>query len=414
MRRWIAIAIAGTLAACSSAPGSDGGPPDAAVASDLATAPDAATADLADRCGPIGPSWSRCAADPVARAGSKEMDGRYELAIGDPDVQYDAAAGLWRAWWSTTLATDYAGPAFQLGIKYAESPDGIAWQVQPAPAILASATPSDWDSSKLETPTVLHLPSNPPGTRFLLFYSGADANERAVNGTLIPWYQIGAATSDDGKSFTRIDATNSPYGKAGLVLEGKDAFPGLAGVADGLVADPEIVFDGATLHLLYSSLAVDGAGMPLWFGIGHATSTDGLTWTPDAATPIAALYGGKGPSVVSDGSGGWELYFQRDSAQDLAAVPSTFNPQLGIWRSSSADLSAWSATGSARELTWDGALPAETYGWIAVGDMAHVGGEYRYYYPAFSALAPPAADWLVPTQSGLKPSLVVLNLARRN
>ena len=108
------------------------------------------------------------------------------------------------------------------------------------------------------------------------------------------------------------------------------------------------------------------------------------------------------------------MYFQRDSPDDLKRVPSTFNPQLGIWRATSSDLSQWVMPSSTRELVWDGTLTSEQYGWIAVGDMVLVDGEYRYYYPAFSSLSPPASDWFVPTQNGNEPSLIVLDLARRN
>ena len=384
-------------------------PIDLLAMADLNVANDLATSSA---CGPLTGTWSRCAINPVARAGFQEVDGRYEISIGDPDVQFDAQASLWRAWWSTGLTPKYSIEP-QLAIKYAQSVDGVTWAVQPAPAISASTNPADWDSSKLETPTVLHLPNNPAGTRYLLFYSGADANQKTVNGSQIPWYQIGLATSDDGKSFTRLDAAKSPYGKAGLVLLGKDAFPFVPNVADGLVADPEIVFDGTLLHLFYSSLAVDKNGAPLAFGVSHSTSTDAIHWTAVGINPIAILNGSKGPSLVQTAAGTWEMFFQRDTAQDLAMVPSVFNPQLGIWRSTSADLKNWTATAPTRELTWDGTLASEKYGWIAVGDMTLVNGEYRYYEPAFSSLAPPMQDWVVPTSTGYLPSLIVMDLQRR-
>jgi len=63
---------------------------------------------------------------------------------------------------------------------------------------------------------------------------------------------------------------------------------------------------------------------------------------------------------------------------------------------------------------WDGSLATETYGWIAAGDVAVVGGEYRYYYPAFSTLAPRSSDWGVPIQGWtLATSLIVMDMARR-
>ncbi len=432
--RLAASILAVNVAACSSSASTSATAPDAATdgGSDGSTTVDASDAggDVAvhdaaneasgeggeggDPCGTPGPAWSRCAANPVDQAGFQQPDGRYEVSIGDPDVQYDGAAHLWRMWWSTTLMVHYGDPTSTLGIKYGTSSDGVTWKVQPALTIASSGNAADWDSAKVETPTVLHMPNNPPGTRYLLWYSGAGTTMLTVNGSPVTGYQIGAATSDDGTSFTRVPASMSPYGKAGLVLEGKDAFPGLAGVADGLVADPEIVFDGALLHLFFSSLAVDASGKPLAFGVSHATSTDGIHWTPAAGNPIAATNGSKGPSVVKTAQGSWEMYYQQDSSSDLAMVPSTFNPQLGIWKTTSSDLTTWTAPGAARELEWDGSLVTEKYGWIAVGDMALVGGEHRYYYPAFSGLTPPSPTWVCPTQTGNVPSLIVLDVARKN
>lgn len=275
--------------------------------------------------------------NPIATAGYQQPDGRYELSIGDPDVQYDPTSGRWLAWWSTGLAAKFADTP-QLGIKFASSADGVAWTVQPALAIEGSTSASDWDGSKLETPSVLIVPSNPPSMRYLLYYSGAPVATKMVNGSPVTWYEIGLATLADGTSFTRLPASQSPYGKAGLVLEGADAFPGMPGVTDGIAADPEIASDGATLHLFFSSMPVDASGTPLAFGISHATSTDGIHWVPAAANPIAATNGSKGPSVVHDADGTWEMFYQDDSSLDLAQVPSTFNPQLGIWRATSPDL----------------------------------------------------------------------------
>jgi len=397
------------------------GPADAAMNPDSQAPPtgdgaadaDAAGANDASSCGPPSSTWSRCAVEPLATAGYRQPDARYELSIGDPDVQYDAATGTWLAWWSTGLAAAYADTP-QLGIKYAHSTDGVAWTVQPALTIEASTSASDWDGSKVETPSVLIVPSNPASMRYLLFYSGAPIATKTINGAAVTWYQIGLATSADGTSFTRLPASQSPYGEAGLVLKGVDAFPGMSGVADGTVADPEIAFDGTTLHLFFSSMPVDSNDSPLAFGISHATSTDGIHWTPSTGNPIAALSGSKGPSVVRDADGTWEMFYQNDTSADLAEVPSTFNPQLGIWRATSADLSTWTVPSTTRDLEWDGALPTEKYGWIAVGDMALVNGEYRYYYPAFSTLAPPSPDWVVPLQGGdYATSLIVLDMAHR-
>ncbi len=410
----------------SAAPPSDGGgeatttvdaAPDTSMpeASSESGAPDGAT----DPCGPLTTTWLRCNADRLSRAGLLRSYGYLEVSIGDPDVQLDPADHLWKAWWSTTLEMTYTSSTSTLGIKYAHSADGIAWTLQGPLTLPSTGNATDWDATKTETPTVLHLPNNPPGTQYLLLYSGANATPLMVSGSPVIDYQIGAAVSTDGTSFTRITAAQSPYGQAGLVIEAKDMFPDLPSTTGGVVADPEIVFDGTTLHLFFSSLALGAGGNVLAYGISHATSTDGLKWTP-TSNPIAslgvpgagAINGSKGPSVVKN-AGGWEMYYQQDSMADLAMVPSTFNPQLGIWKSTSTDLTTWTAEPAKRELEWDG-TPDEKYGWVAVGDMVLVGTQYRYYYPAFSALAPPDPSWVVPTHTGNVPSLIVLDMARRD
>ena len=76
------------------------------------------------------------------------------------------------------------------------------------------------------------------------------------------------------------------------MLLGRDAFPGVLGVADGLVADPELVVDpdGKTLHLFMSSEAVDSKGEPIKYGVSHATSTDGVHWTLSQGNPVCTHY----------------------------------------------------------------------------------------------------------------------------
>jgi len=119
-------------------------------------------------------------------------------------------------------------------------------------------------------------------------------------------------------------------------------------------------------------------------------------------------------TAIDAAIGSWEMSLQADSAADLAPIPSVCNPQLGIWRAISTDLTHWTMRGATRELEWDGSLATETYGWIAAGDVAVVGGEYRYYYPAFSTLAPRSSDWGVPIQGWtLATSLIVMDMARR-
>ena len=383
------------------------------------------TPDPLAACGPVGATWSRCQKNPLATAGHMHPDGRVELSIGDPDVFYDEDDKLWKAWWSTGVAASFAAPddTIQLGIKYAESADGVVWDVQEELAIAGNPNSGEWDQSKLETPSVVKVPSNPPDRRYLLAYSGAQGPKSiSVGGQSFPvaWYQVGVAFSADGKHFTRVPAAESAYAgvdtgypsNEGLGLLGKDMLADTPGIADGLIADPELFVEGGVIHLFTSSMAVDDKAQPLNFGVSHATSTDGIHWTPQKANP--QVPGGAGASIVHDpAKSEYELFYSQDTDADKAKEPSVFNPFLGVWRRSSPDLVTWSAPGAARDFEWDAAQKTEVYGLIAVGDMTFRDGVYRYYYPGWSADDVPSG-FVCPLQDGTyPPAVIVLNLALR-
>jgi hypothetical protein len=330
-------------------------------------------------CGPapVG-SFARCTKNPLLRAGATTADGRVELSIGDPDVFFDEDEGVWKAWWSTGVAPAFSAPdaQIQMGIKYATSQDGATWSVQQALTIQAEPGSGAWDQLKLETPSVVKIPWNPSERRYLLAYAGAQAQRTVDLGTSqlgVPWYQLGVAFSADGKTFARLPAAESPYANAstgfsdvaGLVLLGKDAFPDLPDVADGLLADPELVVDGDTVHLFFSSMPVNAQMQPLAYGVSHATSKDGIHFTPQ-------------PN----------------------------NPQVSVAFS-------WSAQPAQRYLTWDPNAPGEVYGLIAAGDMALREGIHRYYYPGWSSKDVPAG-FVCPLRDGsYPPAVIVLDLAIR-
>lgn len=88
--------------------------------------------------------------------------------------------------------------------------------------------------------------------------------------------RIGLAISRDGRTFTRLPAQESPYGAAGLVLRVQESLPGLAELAGGILADPEVHLIDGVYHLWFSSCAHDASDRPLAFGISHATSSEGI------------------------------------------------------------------------------------------------------------------------------------------
>jgi hypothetical protein len=384
-------------------------------------------------CGaPISPdSYTRCAANPLARAGYVHADtGLVEVSIGDPDVSFDAAAATWRAFWSTGLAPSYLAPN-TLVLKAAASADGFAWDVAVEPVLRSGEAAARWDFSAVETPSVVRMPAGaPPERAFLLLYSGGNHAVPHAGGFSFTWYQLGAAFSPDpalhgGRfNFTRAPSPYAPGAAgfadtAGLVLLGRDAFPGLAGVADGIAADPDVIVapDG-TLHVFFSSMAVDAAGAVLAYGLGHATSRDGVAWTVARGNPF--LSGGAGPSIVTGARGaGYSLFFYEDSAADRAAMPSVFSPERGAFELRAAALDGpWAAApGNAtggRAVAWDGSVPTEALGWVATGDVAAGAprGERRWYYPAFSVVDVPSG-FVAPTHNGTAPAVFALSVMVR-
>lgn len=390
-------------------------------------------------CGnPTSPySYTRCACNPLTSAGYFHKDtNQYEISIGDPDVLFDAPASQWRAFWSTGLATTYFG-SNTLVLKAALSPDGYAWDVQPEPVLRSGISPSLWDYSAVETPSIVRMPSgSPPDRAFLLMYSGGNHLVPHAGTFSFTWYQIGAAFSPDpalnhgAYNFTRAPSPYQPgtmgfSDTRGLVLLGKDVFPGLPGVVDAICADPDVILgpDGRTLHLFFSSMAVGADGTILAYGIGHATSPDGIHWTPTAGNPI--VIGGAGPSIIKGlpGAPPYSLFYYEDSQADKDAMPNTFAPERGAWELAGDTLEGpWvpapgNATGG-RAVAWDGSVPTEALGWVATGDMAAgidegVNGERRWYYPGLSTVNPPSG-WVVPTHTGTEPAVFALSVMVRS
>ncbi len=444
----VAYALASIAAGCGT-PNEDKPKPTDAGDTDLASVDagtmDATSSDAAsdaeadaspDPCGTVTADFTRCAANPLYTAGNAHIDGRLELFVADPSVMFDAEENLWKAWWQSPLDVDYLNPDNRTAVLYAESPDGLAWTVQDAPVMTTGDDPGDWDYDRMETPSVVKVPSNPPDRRYVMYYSGGNfaAVQTPFDG--YPWYQIGVAFSPDGRNFTRLPAAESPYFERdtpfqnieGLVWYGGDAFPGMPAVKDGLAADPEVIVVNGIWHMYFSSFGTDENLSPLAFGISHATSTDGIHWT---AAPNNPLMAGQQPSVVWDGSR-FEMFYNADSDAERALLPSAFNAIANATYAYSTDGSVGDTFASpSRVLSWDPTLDYERYSWLTGADAVLREDGYWLFYTGFSNVSPPE-NFLIPahdawcqtadtcicyddngTQICLLKSVVTFNLARR-
>lgn len=157
---------------------------------------------------------------------------------------------------------------------------------------------------------------------------------------------IGSAISgDEGVTFTvesGMRITGSAVGVSRL------SGAGIARVRDG------------RLRMYFSDLPAPGSPVP--HQIFSATSSDGLSWNPDAGVRIGAgatLSGsGQHPSAISNSDGSVSIFYGRTI------------PSIGTM---------WSAT-SADGLTFTSETPLETLGRGDDADVVRVGGSLRMYY----------------------------------
>jgi hypothetical protein len=336
--------------------------------------------------------WIRDAA-PILTAGEQGKDGLFDLSIADPDVLYDSSAGMWHLWYQSGRAKEYTSSENRMVIRHAQSADpGAGWNVDPQPAFELPEDRTAWDTTHSETPSVVYDPDAPADRRYKMYYSGASR----ILELGFPDYQIGLAISADGRTFRRLPESESPYGRAGLVLRLAEALADTAGIAGGVVADPEVQLIDGVYHLWFSSFAHDAKNNILAFGISHAASEDGIHWIPSPGNPVPGLRnaqnaGGQQPSVAWNPlQERYEMWFTSDADYEREGIPSAFNPALGFWMAASADGIAWSVDyGAARDFYWRPDSPHEEYGLLTGVDVVIVDGVRHLFYTGWGGINVP-------------------------
>jgi hypothetical protein len=414
--------ILSLLLGCDAWPGGRVDAPEPASAAEPAAlvAPAAAACTAA-----VDAPFQRSPVNPRLLPGQRFSDGGIDTIIADPDLHWDVPTQSWSLYYMSGHGSSFLAPLVQT-IRHATSCDGLTFSVVDTPALAAAADPAAWDHTNTETPSVAYNPDAPPARRYLLVYSGAGTTLQAPGGVSIAMYGIGAAFSADGVEFTRVTAALSPHGAAGQVLTGADVYPS-AHLA--VVADPEVVYRNGIYHLWFSSYACAGAtagvcDTTLAYGVGHATSSDGIHWAPDRDVPIASLLripsnpatGPAQPSVVWDAiRDRWEMWATSDAAGETAAQPVVFNNMAGVWHATSHDGAAWQIDyQGARDLTWDPSAPGEHLGLLTGADVAQRGDERRMVYVGFDDRNVPPG-FFVPIRSspGFMSGVFALNVATR-
>lgn len=361
----------------------------------------------------------RDAHNPVLRPGL-EVDGQTDWLIADPDIHWDAGEERLVLYYQAPHGERFTDTLRQ-AIRRATSADGASWAVSETAALSAADDEDAWDHENTETPSVATADGGAMAGTTVMVYSGANG---ILSGQSFAEYAIGVATSDDGETFTRISASDSSHGEAGLALTFSDVYPDSDA---GVLADPEIVFHDGLWHLWFSSFACsDGCSRVDAYGIAHASSEDAVHWTVDADAPLSGLLhdpgvastGGSQPSVLWDADRcQWELWMTSDLEGATDAQPVSFNNASGFYRATSADGVAWEVDLDSQELSWEASAPGEDMGLLTGADATVTPDGRLLAYVGFTAEDVPEG-FLLPVRSSYDPAgyaagMTVLNLAWR-
>jgi len=174
-------------------------------------------------------------------------------AVGEPTIHYD---GLTYHMW-------YGGGGSRLRTGYATSPDGITWTKHPSNPVLNYGLPSFWDEYRARSPSILF-----DGITYHMWYSGSDGT-----------YRIGYATSPDGITWTKYPGNFCQ----GTIGQGCVLDTGPSTWDSDHVSFPMVIHDGMIYHMWYAGRYLGTTR------IGHATSSDGITWTKSVTNPVLNL-----------------------------------------------------------------------------------------------------------------------------
>ncbi len=197
-------------------------------------------------------------ADPVLSARGSGFE---ELGVGDPWVVVDEEAHL-------LYYTAYGAEGRSLGLA-----TGDGYSFSHGDEAIVSPSEDGWDSEEVYGPSAYRWALT---GQDLVYYTGTD-------GTLTG---IGLAIGEDGSDYQRYELDS---GNPGLIME-----PGEIGSWDSVaVAYPAVLQDAGMFHMFYA-----GSDGNSW-GLGHATSFDGIAWQRDPLNPVeTGIADGTRPPVV--------------------------------------------------------------------------------------------------------------------
>jgi uncharacterized repeat protein (TIGR01451 family) len=187
-------------------------------------------------------SVSKEAGNPILEVGAP---GNWDdVGVSHPSVILDS--GTYKMWYS---GYDGANPS-QIGL--ATSTDGLTWVKEGTNPVLSPSR--SWEETGVSRSSVIL-----DGSVYKMWYTGTN------NAGVI---QIGYASSPDGINWVKFQ------GNPVLVVGSPGSWD------DEDVSGPTVIKDGNTYHMWYGGY--DGST----FRIGHASSSNGITWIKDPSNPV--------------------------------------------------------------------------------------------------------------------------------
>ncbi len=298
-------------------------------------------------------------------------------------------------------------------IGYASSPDGVTWSKYPGNPVLerSSSAPTAWDAEG-----VSYGPLLAEGDHYTMFFRGHDLGGalrygRATSSDLLTWerdtdFVFGPGAAGSWEEFLDSAVVRHVNAGYGMWYQAYDAGGtgriGYAYSTDGITwarsaANPVLTDDATSWDVtgpqyfrvierpwagdyLMAYSSDDNAGS---YGIGMATSPDGITWTKDAANPV--LPTAPTPWCVN-GLGANELSFDGGIYKMALLGYGATSSNLG--QAYSDDGSAWHFHSS--PILTTSAAPAWDDGAMFALFPFLEGNILRAFYTGYGSIVPPA------------------------
>ena len=241
----------------------------------------------------------------------------------------------------------YGGGSYPYAVaKATSSSPASSWSKYASNPVLSKGTSGDWDDERVGYPCVVFEYGV-----YRMWYAGYDGSEWA----------IGYATSTDGNSWTK-------YGSNPILSLSTGKWDSVG------VRDPWVLRVGNTYHMWYVGWSSASGYM-----VGHATSSDGTSWTKDSANPVLE------PEPLND----WEAYYienpcvVRDNGHFIMYYSGgyTSNKQR-IGLAYSDDGANWSRDPLNPYMDWGNDTLFSDDG-VAMGSVLIEGGMHRMYYAGY-------------------------------